>query len=157
MQFVLSSACVCRRPSWTPKTQPGGSSAATSLSFWCSTRLLMSVKKCISYRRKTCNGDSKFFTREKKKSLPENFKKIAISSTVHVKIKKPYVRNSLPWKTGGAREELQKNVRESGFLSVKKVQKHPKLSFTHTFDFHAGKKTLLQNRFEKCQETTSTH
>ena len=23
--FVLFSACVCRRPSWTPKTQPGGS------------------------------------------------------------------------------------------------------------------------------------
>ena len=29
--FVLFSACVCRRPSWTPKTQPGGSSAACCL------------------------------------------------------------------------------------------------------------------------------
>ena len=52
--LILISACVCRRPSWTPKTQPGGSSAATWLSFWCSTRLLMSVKKCLVYRRKTC-------------------------------------------------------------------------------------------------------
>ena len=52
--LVLISACVCRRPTWTPKTQPGGSSAATWLSFWCSTRLLMSVKKCLSYRGKTC-------------------------------------------------------------------------------------------------------
>ena len=40
--LVLISACICRRPSWTPKTQPGGSSAATWLSFWCSTRLDMS-------------------------------------------------------------------------------------------------------------------
>ena len=55
MQFVLISACVCWRSSWTPNTQPGGSSAATWLGFWCSTRLLMSVKKCISYRRKTCS------------------------------------------------------------------------------------------------------
>ena len=30
--------CVCRRPSWTPKTQPNGSSAVVWLSFWCSTR-----------------------------------------------------------------------------------------------------------------------
>ena len=52
--FVLISACVCRRPSWTPKTQPGGSSAVTWLSFWCSTRLLMSVKKCLGYLGKTC-------------------------------------------------------------------------------------------------------
>ena len=42
--LVLISACVCRRPSWTPKTQPGGSSAATWLSFWCSTRLLIPNK-----------------------------------------------------------------------------------------------------------------
>ena len=33
-----SSACVCRRPSWTPKTQPNDSSAVVWLSFWCSTR-----------------------------------------------------------------------------------------------------------------------
>ena len=39
--LVLICDCVCRRPSWTPKTQPGGSSAASWLSFWCSTRLLM--------------------------------------------------------------------------------------------------------------------
>ena len=51
--LVLISACVCRRPSWTPKTQAGGSSAATWLSFWCSTRWLMSVTKCFSYRGKT--------------------------------------------------------------------------------------------------------
>ena len=44
--LVLISACVCRRPSWTPKTQPNDSSAVVWLSFWCSTRLLMSVKKC---------------------------------------------------------------------------------------------------------------
>ena len=53
--LVLISICVCRRPSWTPKTQPGGSSAATWLSFWCSTRLLISVNKCMGYRGKTCN------------------------------------------------------------------------------------------------------
>ena len=52
--LTLISACVCRRPSWTPKTQPGGSSATTWLSFWCYTRLLMSVKKCFSYLGKTC-------------------------------------------------------------------------------------------------------
>ena len=34
---VLISACVCRRPSWTPKTQPNDSSAVVWLSFWCST------------------------------------------------------------------------------------------------------------------------
>ena len=43
--LVLTSACVCRRPSWTPKTQPGGGRPApTWLSFWCSTRLLMPKK-----------------------------------------------------------------------------------------------------------------
>ena len=52
--LVLISICVCRRPSWTPKTQPGGSSAATWLSFWCSTLLLISVNKCMGYRDKTC-------------------------------------------------------------------------------------------------------
>ena len=52
--LVLISACVCRRPSWTPKTQPNDSSAVVWLSCWCSIRLLMSVKKCLSYRRKTC-------------------------------------------------------------------------------------------------------
>ena len=57
--LALISACVCRRPSWTPKTQPGGSSAVTWLSFWCSTRLLMSVKKCLGYRGKTCR-EAKF-------------------------------------------------------------------------------------------------
>ena len=48
--LVLISICVCRRPSWTPKTQPGGSSAATWLNFWCSTRLLISDNKCMGYR-----------------------------------------------------------------------------------------------------------
>ena len=38
MCSVLISYCVCRRPSWTPKTQPNGSSAVVWLSFWCSTR-----------------------------------------------------------------------------------------------------------------------
>ena len=44
IDLVLNSACVCRRPSWTPKTQPGGGPAPTWLSFWCSTRLLMPEK-----------------------------------------------------------------------------------------------------------------
>ena len=52
--LVLISDCVCRRPSWTPKTQPNDSSAVVWLSFWCSTRLLMSVKKCVIWRRKGC-------------------------------------------------------------------------------------------------------
>ena len=56
--LAIISACVCRRPSWKPKTQPGGSSAVTWLSFWCSTRLLMSVKKCLSYRRKMCKDQA---------------------------------------------------------------------------------------------------
>ena len=41
------------------------SSAVVWLSFWCSTRLLMSVKKCLSYRGKTCRGIKLF----------QNFKK----------------------------------------------------------------------------------
>ena len=52
--LVLISDCVCRRPSWTPKTQPNDSSAVVWLSFRCSTRLLMSVKMCASYRGKLC-------------------------------------------------------------------------------------------------------
>ena len=36
--LVLTSACVRRRPSWTPKTHPAGGGAPTWLSFWCSTR-----------------------------------------------------------------------------------------------------------------------
>ena len=35
---VLIRDCVCRRPSWIPKTQPNGSSAVVWLSFWFSTR-----------------------------------------------------------------------------------------------------------------------
>ena len=35
---VLISYCVCRRPSWKPKTQPNESSAVVWLSFWFSTR-----------------------------------------------------------------------------------------------------------------------
>ena len=38
MCAVLISYCVCRRPSWTPKTQPNDSAAVVWLSFWCSTR-----------------------------------------------------------------------------------------------------------------------
>ena len=38
------------------------------------------------------------------------------------------------------RENLQKSVRESDFLSVKKLKNWPKNRFTHTFDFHAEKK-----------------
>ena len=53
--FVLISACVCRRPSWTPKTQPGGSSAASWLSFWCSTRLDIPEKKWPGWRGKLSN------------------------------------------------------------------------------------------------------
>ena len=46
----LISACICQRPSWTPKTQPGGSTAATWLSFWISTRLSMSKRKWPAIR-----------------------------------------------------------------------------------------------------------
>ena len=41
--MVLISVCVYLRPSWTPKTQPNGSSAVVWLRFWCSTRLLIST------------------------------------------------------------------------------------------------------------------
>ena len=54
--LVFISACVCWRPSWTPKTQPNDSSAVVWLSFWCSTRLLMSVKKCLIWRSKPCTA-----------------------------------------------------------------------------------------------------
>ena len=53
--LVLISACVCRRPSWTPKTQPGGSCAASWLSFWCSTRLDIPEKKWPGWRGKPCS------------------------------------------------------------------------------------------------------
>ena len=37
MCSVLISYCVCRRPSWKPKTQPNDSRAAVWLSFWFQT------------------------------------------------------------------------------------------------------------------------
>ena len=53
--LVLISARVCQRPSWTPKTKPNGHfSMAGWFRFWCSTRLLMSVKKCPIWRSKPC-------------------------------------------------------------------------------------------------------
>ena len=70
--LVLTSACVCWRPSWTSKTQPGGSSAATSLSFWCSTRLLMPEKKCPTWRGKPCSVDFFIIPSIKCCSLPCN-------------------------------------------------------------------------------------
>ena len=39
-----------------------------------------------------------------------------------------------------AREKSQNSVRESEFLYVKKLEKRPKIRFTHTFDFHGKKK-----------------
>ena len=44
------------------------------------------------------------------------------------------------------REKCEKSVRESDFLSVKKFQKRQKKRFTHTFDFHAGKKNTAGYR-----------
>ena len=58
--FVLISACVCRRPTWTPKTQPDGCHAVVWLSFWCSSRLHMSEKKWPAWRGKTCSGTTIF-------------------------------------------------------------------------------------------------
>ena len=43
-------------------------------------------------------------------------------------------------KNSAAREKLQNIVRESDFLYVKKLDKRPKIRFTHTFDFHGKKK-----------------
>ena len=43
---VFISDCVCRRPSWKPKTQPNGSSAVVWLSFWFSTRF---TRKKLDY------------------------------------------------------------------------------------------------------------
>ena len=51
---ALIETTTIRISSWTPKTQPKDSSAVVWLSFWCSTRLLMSVKKCASYLGKLC-------------------------------------------------------------------------------------------------------
>ena len=50
MCSVLSSYCVCRRPSWKPKTQPNGSSAVVWLSFWFSTRF---TRKILDHSRGT--------------------------------------------------------------------------------------------------------
>ena len=53
--LVWISDRVCRRPSWTPKTKPNGLfSMAGWFRFWCSTRLVRSVKKCLSYEWKPC-------------------------------------------------------------------------------------------------------
>ena len=46
--------------------QLGAGRAPTWLSFWCSTRLLMSVKKCFIYRGKTCKHISHLQGRAKK-------------------------------------------------------------------------------------------
>ena len=43
---VLISACVCRNPSWTQKTQPNGSYADVWLSFCCSTQFI--ITNCLS-------------------------------------------------------------------------------------------------------------
>ena len=59
MCSVLISYCVCRRPSWTPKTQPNDSSAVVWLSFWCSTRFTR--KKCLSQRGEMCRLHSYIF------------------------------------------------------------------------------------------------
>ena len=48
--LVVISACVCRRPSWTPKTQPNGSSVVVWLRFWCSTRF---SRKSVSANAET--------------------------------------------------------------------------------------------------------
>ena len=50
MCSVLISYCVCRRPSWKPKTQPNGSSAVVWLSFWFSTRF---TRKTLDHSRGT--------------------------------------------------------------------------------------------------------
>ena len=50
MCSVLNSYCVCRMPSWIPKTQPNGSSAVVWLSFWCSTRF---TRKSVSANAET--------------------------------------------------------------------------------------------------------
>ena len=43
MCSVLISYCICRRPSWKPKTQPNGSYAVVWLSFWFSTRFTRKI------------------------------------------------------------------------------------------------------------------
>ena len=58
-QLVLNSACVCWRPSWTPKTQPNSSSAVVWLIFCCSIRF--TGKKCLSQRGETCRLHSYTF------------------------------------------------------------------------------------------------
>ena len=49
--LLLISACIFRRPSWTPKIQPNDSSAVVWLSFWCSIRFTR--KKCLSQHGET--------------------------------------------------------------------------------------------------------
>ena len=68
-----------------------------------------------------------------------------------VKIKIHTWKNSkmCPWKIWTVREKLQKSVRESDFLYVKKLEKRTKNSFTHTFDFHVGKKNTGSDRQRK--------
>ena len=87
--LVLISACVYWRPSWTPKTQPVGSSAATWLSFWFSTRLLIPKKVngvvrtmpfILNYWDYLITFD--VFSRRKKPLLLNNFfaRRITVSS-----------------------------------------------------------------------------
>ena len=51
MCSVLISYCICRRPSWKPKTQPNGSSAVVWLSFWFSIRF---TRKTFDYSNGSC-------------------------------------------------------------------------------------------------------
>ena len=66
--LVLISACVCLRPSWTPKTQPNDSSAVVWLSFWCSTRFTW--KKCLSQWWEICRLHSYIWNRTARTGSP---------------------------------------------------------------------------------------
>ena len=85
------------------------------------------------------NSSLIFLCVKEKKPYVKNFRNIDF---LPVKIKIHAWKNPkmCPWNILTTREKLQKSVRESDFLCVKKIKKRPKIRFTHTFDFHGKKK-----------------
>ena len=109
---------------------------------------ITSVKIVKSVRKKNNYVDSilmkiLYFVPVKNEMHTWKFSKNIYILPVKTKIHTWKNLSKCPWKFFSARENFQKSVRESDFLSVKKPKNWPKKSFTHTFDFHAGKKNTV--------------
>ena len=88
MCSVFINYCVCRRPSWKPRTQPNGSSAVVWLSFWFSTRF---TRKTLDYSNGICHIIPYFFCRF---GLPESLGCTTFSALFRYATHK-YVHSSL--------------------------------------------------------------